>query len=71
MRWVDTDNLEAHEEFIGLYQADSTNASTILSIIRDVLLRLNITITRLRGQCYNGAASMSGYKSSVATEGMR
>ena len=68
MRWVDTDNFEAHEEFIGLYQADSTNASTILSIIRDVLLRLNITITKLRGQCYDGAASMSGHKSGVATE---
>lgn len=62
MRWVDTDKLEAHEEFLGLYQVDSTDASTILSVIHDVLLRLNISISKLRRQFYDGAASMSGHK---------
>lgn len=35
--------------------------------MNDVLLRLNLSISKLRGQCYDGAATMSGYKSGVAT----
>ena len=68
MRWIDTDSLEAHEEFLGLYQVDSTDASTILSVIHDVLLRLNISLTKLRGQCYDGAASMSGNGNGVVVQ---
>ena len=43
-RWVD-DELDVHEDFIGLYETES--------IIHDVLNRLNISITKLRGQCYD------------------
>lgn len=67
MRRVDTDNLEAHADFIGLHQVDSPDASTILPVIHDVL-RLNISITKLRGQCYDGAASMTGHRSGAATQ---
>ena len=53
MRWVD-DELEAHEEFIGLYQMESTDANSIVAMIRDVMLRLNIYFAKLRVQCYQG-----------------
>ena len=66
MRWVDTDNLEGHEEFIRLYQVDLTDAATISPVIHSVLLRLNVSISKL--QCYDGAASMSGHKSGVTTK---
>ena len=59
--------LEAHEEFIGLYQVGSTDASSLFAVIYDVLLRLNISITKIRGQCYDGASSMAGTRSGVAT----
>ena len=36
-------------------------------MIHGVLQRVNVSITKLRGQCYDGASSMSGYKSGVAT----
>ena len=67
LRWVDN-SLEAHEEFIGLYQVSNTQSSTLLAVIRDVLLRVNISITKLRGQCYDGASAMAGIRSGVATQ---
>ena len=64
-RWVD-DNLAVHEEFIGLYQSDSIDAKSLVAIIRDTLLRMNLKIENCRGQCYDGASSMSGAKGGVA-----
>ena len=65
IRWV-YKNLQPHEEFIGLYHVESTQSSTLASTIHNVLQRVNMTITKLRGQCYDGASSMSGHKSGVA-----
>ena len=56
-RWVD-DNLAVHEEFLGLYQSDSIDAKSLVAIIRDTLLRMNLKIENCRGQCYDGASSM-------------
>ena len=67
MRWVD-DELSANEEFIGLYQIESTDSNSIVAMIRDVILRLNLTLAKLRGQCYDGAASMSGIRNGVSTQ---
>ena len=66
--WVDN-NLQPYEEFIGLYHIESTQSSTLVNTctIRDVLKRVDVSITKLRGQCYDGASSMSGHKSGVAT----
>ena len=50
LRWVD-DNLDPHEDFIGLHLTASTNASSILAIIKDVLLRMNVSLSNCRGQC--------------------
>ena len=65
-RWVDN-HLVAHEEFIGLYQIESTQSEMLLAIVHDVLHRLNISTSKLRGQCYNGADSMSGSQIGLAT----
>ena len=35
-------------------------------VVRDVLAKLNISFSHLRGQCYDGASSMSGSRSGVA-----
>ena len=64
-RCVD-DVLQVYEEFVGLYQLDKTNAETIVTVLIDVLLALSLDIHRLRGQCYDGASTMSGAKSGVA-----
>ena len=64
-RWVD-DDLTAHEEFIGLYLTNSITAAALVAIIEDTLLRLNIKLENCRGQCYDGASTMSGAKKGVA-----
>ena len=53
--WVDS-SLESHEEFIDVYQVASTAALSLVATIRDVLQRVNLSITKLRGQCYDGAS---------------
>ena len=67
IRWVDN-NLEAHEEFIGLHRIPNTEADTLVNIIKDILLRLNLRIADARGQYYGGAASMAGTKSGVSVQ---
>ena len=49
-RWVDKQLEAAHEEFTGLCLVESTQANVLHSVIRDVLQRFNLTITKLRGQ---------------------
>ena len=65
LRWVD-EALDVHEEFIGLYATSSTTAESLVSIIKDTLLRMNLKIEHCRGQCYDGASAMSGAKKGVA-----
>ncbi|XP_016419414.1 zinc finger MYM-type protein 1-like [Sinocyclocheilus rhinocerous] len=59
IHYVNTD-LEPREEFVGLYEASSTTGEQIGKIASDVLLRLNLPFSSLRGQTYDGAANMSG-----------
>lgn len=67
LRWVD-DNLIAHEDFIGLYCVPAINSDTIVAIIKDSLLRLNLCLSKIRGQCYDGASNMTGAKTGVAKQ---
>ena len=66
-RWV-SDDLIAHEDFVGLYGIENTEAKTLVNMILDVLTRLNLSIKKLRGQCYDGASAMSGPCSGVAKQ---
>lgn len=47
------------EDFGGFYECQQTTGESIARIIQDVLLRLGLPITNLRGQTYDGAANMS------------
>ena len=66
LRWVSED-FEVREDFVGLYEVASTGAEIIYSAIINVLQRLNLALFKVRGQCYDGAATMSGAKSGVVT----
>ena len=59
LRHVDSD-LNAHETFLGLYETSATDGQAITSIVSDVLQRFSLSIDKLRGQTYDGAANMSG-----------
>ena len=60
------DNLEVHEEFLGLYHVDSIDAATVTMTITDLFQHFGLSIGRLRAQCYDGASAMSGSRSGVA-----
>ncbi len=59
LRYVDHD-LMPHEEFIGLYSLSETTGQGIAKMVTDVLLRLNLPMSALRGQSYDGASNMAG-----------
>ena len=63
--WVDGD-LNPHEEFIGLQSVLNITADTRLAVIRDVLIRMNLSITNCPGQYYDGASNMVGAKLGIA-----
>ena len=65
MRRID-ENFVASEEFLGLYTVSKIDASTLFTVIKDVMIRFNLPLSKLRGQCYNGCSTMSGSKSGVA-----
>ena len=67
IRWVD-EQLQSQEEFIGLYKIDDISANTIVATIKDVLVRMNLALSRCRGQCYDGASTMAGTRNGVATQ---
>ncbi len=59
LRYVDHD-LMPHEEFIGLYSLSETTDQGIAKMVTDVLLRLNLPMSALRGKSYDGASNMAG-----------
>ena len=63
-RYVDTE-VVAHEDFIGLYKCPNITANTIATAIDDVLLRLNLSVSKCRGQCYDGGRNVAGSKNGV------
>lgn len=65
--WVSKD-FEVHEDFIGLYKVDQIDAATLVFVIKDIFLRLNLALSKIRGQCYDGAACIAGIRSGVAKQ---
>lgn len=58
---MDTRTLEPNEDVIGLYKIDISASTivqvitTIVQVIKDALIRMNLSLTKCRGQCYDGA----------------
>ena len=67
IHWVN-DKFVIHEDFIGMYPLPRTTADQVVETLKDVLQRMNLNIQNARGQCYDGAATMSGEKTGVATQ---
>ena len=61
MKWVNN-NLIAHEEFIGMYHICVTKGDTIVRVIKDSMLRLNLKLSDVQGQCFDGTAAMAEKK---------
>lgn len=59
IRTVDND-LTVHEDFVGFYKMTTTTGGAIANMIKDVLVRLQLPMSFLRGQTFDGASNMSG-----------
>ena len=57
-----------HEHFIGLYEVDSIKADTLVACLKDSMLRMNWSAKNCRGQSYEGASNISGFRRDVATK---
>ena len=67
IRWVSND-LQDHEDFIGLYEVENITADSLVHTIKDVLLWMKVKLSECHGQCYDGASNMSGSRNGVATQ---
>ena len=59
--------MEVVEEFFGVYQVPSIHSSTVTKVVKVVLCKYNLSLGKLRGQCYDRASAMHGARSGVAT----
>jgi len=59
VRYV-TESFEPIEVFLGFFQTHSTSAESLVALIKEVLKKNDLNIQNIRGQCYDGAASMRG-----------
>ena len=66
IRWIDED-LQAHEEFVGIHHVDTIEANSLVARLKDTLLRMNLSIHDCCGQCYDVASNMRGAKNGVST----
>ena len=66
LRTVD-ENLDPFEDFIGFYELENIKSNTIVRVIKDILIRLNVSLENCRGQTYDGASYMMVKKSGVST----
>ena len=53
LRLVDG-SFTVHEDSISLYAVETIQGSTQFRILMDVLLRLTLSVNRVRSQCYDG-----------------
>jgi len=60
------DNFKTFEEFIGLYMVSSIKAEVLNKVIKDTMIRLNLSVQKLGEQCYDGYSTMSGTTTEVA-----
>jgi len=57
--WVDKE-MTVHDDYIGLMTVAQTNAETIDSCIKNVLLHMNLIIQDAVGQCYDRCSTITG-----------
>ena len=55
------EDLSIEEIFFGLHETSITTRDALFTILKDVLLRMQLDINKCRGQCYDGAPNVSGH----------
>ena len=66
MRYVDQD-FNINEHFYGFYDTETTKSEALFNKLKEILNKLNLSLSNVVGQCYDGAANMSGCKKGLST----
>ena len=66
-RTVD-DNFQPQESFIGLQVVESIQADVMVGVLKDTIVKMNLSVNNCCGQCYDGTANMCGSRNGVATQ---
>ena len=65
-RWVK--DLRVHENFVGHYELPDVKRDSIVTAIKDSLIRMQLSLNDLRAQAYDGASNMSGKNTGVSVQ---
>ena len=57
---ITMDDFGVQKVFCGFYETTSTTSEELFIIVIDVLSRFQLPIDKCKGQCYDGAANVSG-----------
>ena len=55
-RWIK--DVRVNEHFVGYYENPDIKSGTIVTIIKDSLIRMQLSLNHLRAQAYEGATNM-------------
>ena len=67
IRWV-SKTFKVREDFMGLYELQSITSESIFKMLKDVLLRFNLPMSKTRGQSFDGASNMTGPRNGVVAK---
>ena len=65
-RWIK--DLRVLEDFVGYYELPDIKRGTIVTAIKDSLIRMQLSLTDLRAQAYDGASNMFGKNTGVSVQ---
>ena len=65
-RWIK--DLKVHEDFVGYYELPDIKRDTIVTAIKDSLIRMQLSVNNLRAPAYDGASNMFGKNTGVSVQ---
>lgn len=68
VRYLGLSTFAVHDAFLGLYNPNSSTADALTSAIVEVMIGLNIPLTKLRGYSSDDASNMSGRLNGVQAQ---
>ena len=65
-RWIK--DLRVHEDFVGYHELPGIKCDTIVTAIKDSLIRIELSLNDLRAQAYDGASNMYAKNTGVSVQ---
>ena len=65
-RWIK--DLRVHEDFVRYYELPDIKSDTIVIVIKDSLIRMELSLNDLRAQAYDGGSNMLGKNTGVSVQ---